>query len=90
MVLAVLGLRVAEDLFVLRLDFSVDAANVVDDGLVDDDGNPIGVYDSRLTGSGSADPAARFAAVVLSGHPAYEVMGLFRRAALQGSLLLQG
>ena len=56
---------------------------------IDDDGRPIGVYDSPLTGSASARPPERFAAVVLRGHPAYEVMGLFRRSALEGSLLLE-
>jgi glycosyltransferase involved in cell wall biosynthesis len=56
---------------------------------IDDDGNPIGIYDSCLEGSGSERAADRFGAVVLRGHPAYEVMGLFRRSALEGSLLLQ-
>lgn len=56
---------------------------------IDDDGQPIGVYDSSLQGSGSSSAPTRFGAVVLRGHPAYEVMGLFRRSALEGSLLLE-
>lgn len=60
---------------------------------VDGAGHPIGTYDSRVAGAegagGSADPVRRFAAVVLRPHPAYEVMGLFRRSALEGSLLLE-
>jgi glycosyltransferase involved in cell wall biosynthesis len=56
---------------------------------IDGQGRPIGVYDSKLEGSGSQDPVTRFAALVLRPHPCYEVMGLFRRSALEGSLLLQ-
>jgi glycosyltransferase involved in cell wall biosynthesis len=56
---------------------------------IDGLGRPIGTYDSNLEGADALDPAIRFAALVLRPHPCYEVMGLFRRAALGGSLLLQ-
>jgi glycosyltransferase involved in cell wall biosynthesis len=55
---------------------------------IDAEGTPLGVYDSRLRGASDADAAARFAAVVLLPHPAYEVMGVFRRSALEGGILL--
>jgi hypothetical protein len=56
---------------------------------VDGEGNRIGIYDPSPKGSESDDPVARFAAVVLRPHPAYEVMGLFRRSALENSTLLE-
>lgn len=56
---------------------------------LDDDDNVIGDYDSRLVGSESPSPARRFSSLVLRRHPCYEVMGVFRRSALEGSLLLQ-
>ncbi len=55
---------------------------------IDEQGKELGEYSSDLRGSSSFDPATRFAAVVLSSHPAYEVMGVFRREALLGSLLM--
>ena len=56
---------------------------------IDAEGTPLGVYDSRLRGASDADAAARFAAVVLLPHPAYEVMGVFRRSALEEGILLK-
>lgn len=56
---------------------------------IDEDDSEIGTYDSRLVGSASSDPAERFAGLILLPHPAYEIMGLYRRSALQGSMLLQ-
>lgn len=56
---------------------------------IDENNAEIGVYDSQLKGSDTSDPAARFAGLILLPHPAYEIMGLFRRSALEGSLLLQ-
>ena len=56
---------------------------------IDAEGRRVGIYDSKLRGADSADAATRFAAVILLPHPAYEVMGVFRRSALEGGLLLQ-
>lgn len=56
---------------------------------IDADGHQLGVYDSDLSGSDSHSVATRFGAIVLRPHPAYEVMGLFRRRVLEGSLLLE-
>jgi glycosyltransferase involved in cell wall biosynthesis len=55
---------------------------------IDENGAGIGVYDSALAGTGSEDPVKRFASCVLFPHPGYEVMGMFRREALVGSLLI--
>lgn len=56
---------------------------------IDADGRRLGVYDSNLLNSEGPSVSARFASVILLRHPAYEIMGLFRRSALEGSLLLQ-
>lgn len=56
---------------------------------IDENDTEIGVYDSSLVGSTASDPAVRFGGLVLLPHPAYEIMGLYRRSALEGSLLLQ-
>lgn len=56
---------------------------------IDAAGDRVGVYNSRLIGSNSASASARFSSVVLLPHPAYEIMGVFRRSALENSLLLQ-
>jgi glycosyltransferase involved in cell wall biosynthesis len=56
---------------------------------VDGDGRPIGAYDSALRAAAGPDPVRRFAAAVLEPHPAYEVMGLFRRSVLEDSILLR-
>jgi glycosyltransferase involved in cell wall biosynthesis len=55
---------------------------------IDEEGRAVGTYDSALTGTDSDDPVERFAATVLLPHPAYEVMSVFRRQALLGSLLI--
>ena len=55
---------------------------------IDDDREHIGVYDSALTETSGDDAVARFAAVILKPHPAYEVMGLYRRDALAKTQLL--
>lgn len=56
---------------------------------IDADDNRIGVYDSNLTGSDSSSPIRRLAALLLTKHPSYEIMGVFRRSALDGTQLLQ-
>jgi glycosyltransferase involved in cell wall biosynthesis len=56
---------------------------------IDENDADIGIYDSRLKGSDTKDPAVRFGGLILLTHPAYEIMGLYRRSALEGSLLLQ-
>lgn len=56
---------------------------------IDSEGNELGIYNSNLGGTDSIDPAKRFCAVVLLPHPNYEMMGVFRRSALVGSLLLK-
>ena len=56
---------------------------------LDDHGDVIGDYDSNLTGSDSPSASNRFSSLVLRRHPSYEIMGVFRRAALEGSLLLE-
>jgi len=56
---------------------------------IDADDNKIGIYDSKLTGSNSSSPVRRFASLLLTKHPSYEIMGVFRRSALVGTKLLQ-
>ena len=56
---------------------------------LDDDGNVIGDYDSNLVGSDLPSASNRFSSLILRRHPSYEIMGVFRRAALEGSLLLE-
>lgn len=56
---------------------------------IDADGNEIGVYDSKLTGSDSSSPMRRLSSLLLTKHPSYEIMGVFRRSALEGTKLLQ-
>lgn len=57
---------------------------------IDENGEEIGLYDCNLEGSDSCDPGTRFGAAVCLPHPGYDVMGVFRRDALQGSLLIAG
>lgn len=54
---------------------------------IDQDGVPIGEYDSALVDARGDSPAARFAALVLLSHPCVDFFGLIRREALQSSLL---
>ncbi len=56
---------------------------------IDADNNEIGVYDSQLTGSNSSSPIRRFASLLLTKHPSYEIMGVFRRSAMVNTQLLQ-
>ncbi len=56
---------------------------------IDAGGRELGAYDSELSGSDSHSVSTRFGAVVLRPHPAYEVMGVFRRRVLEASLLLE-
>lgn len=56
---------------------------------IDTDNNEIGIYDSKLTGSNSSSPVRRFASLLLTKHPSYEIMGVFRRSAMVGTQLLQ-
>jgi glycosyltransferase involved in cell wall biosynthesis len=56
---------------------------------IDAEDEIIGVYDSNLVGSASDSAATRFASVILRPHPAYEIMGVFRRDALLDSMLLE-
>lgn len=56
---------------------------------IDANGRDLGVYDSRLKGTEKGDAPRRFAGAILPSHPAYEIMGVFRRSTMEGSLLLQ-
>ncbi len=56
---------------------------------IDDRGNKLGVVSTALAGTDSESAARRFAAAVLLPHNCYAVMGLFRREALLGSMLLE-
>ena len=56
---------------------------------IDEDDNKIGVYDSKLTGSDSPSTMRRLASLLLTKHPSYEIMGVFRRSAMVDTKLLQ-
>jgi glycosyltransferase involved in cell wall biosynthesis len=56
---------------------------------IDADDALLGVYASKLDTSDYLDGPARFAAVILTAHPAYEIMGVFRRSALEDGVLLK-
>jgi len=56
---------------------------------MDESGQTIGTFDGQIAGSDSPDAATRFAALTLRPHDSYDVMGVFRRTALKGSLLLE-
>lgn len=55
---------------------------------INDLSRAIGVHDGHVVDSDSADPVTRFGAMVLRPHDCYDVMGLFRREALERSMLL--
>lgn len=55
---------------------------------IDEDGRSIGTRTSHLRGAESADPATRFAALILRAHDCQAMMGVFRRQALERSMLL--
>ena len=52
-------------------------------------GETIGTFDGQIPGSDSQDAAIRFAALTLRPHDCYDVMGVFRRKALEESRLLE-
>jgi glycosyltransferase involved in cell wall biosynthesis len=54
---------------------------------IDELGQPIGVYDSRLAEGDVASPAARFRSLVLYSHSCVDFFGLIRREAMANSLL---
>lgn len=56
---------------------------------IDEEGNELGVVGKILTGADSPRAPVRFAAAVLQPHNCYDVMGVFRRKALAGSMLLE-
>ena len=56
---------------------------------IDGDGNFIGVCGTDLTQAQAPATRKRFAAAVLNAHNCYEVMGLYRRSALEASMLLK-
>lgn len=55
---------------------------------IDGEGHKLGVVSTNLVGTDSRRPSVRFGAAVLLPHNCYEVMGVFRRQALTGSILL--
>lgn len=54
---------------------------------IDGKGDSIGLYDSQLGKADALTPSQRFAATVLRSHSCVDFFGMFRRAALDGSLL---
>ena len=56
---------------------------------IDDQGRKLGIVSTALAGTESDSAVERFAAATLLPHNCYSVMGLFRRDALVGSMLLQ-
>jgi glycosyltransferase involved in cell wall biosynthesis len=56
---------------------------------INSNGDTIGYYDSALIGTDSHSPARRLAGLLLRPHPSYEVMGLYRRSALERTQLLE-
>ncbi|HEV2442432.1 MAG TPA: glycosyltransferase family 2 protein [Steroidobacteraceae bacterium] len=54
---------------------------------IDATGAQLGLYDSKLAGTDSFSPSARFAWMVLRSHTCVDFFGLIRREALRGSLL---
>ena len=54
---------------------------------IDGQGNPIGLYDSQLGKADALTPSLRLAAMVLRSHSCIDFFGMFRKSALQGSLL---
>jgi glycosyltransferase involved in cell wall biosynthesis len=54
---------------------------------IDGKGAPLGLYDSQLGKADVASPSRRFAQVTLPSHSCVDFFGMFRRSALEGSLL---
>lgn len=71
------------------LEQNTDAALCQSDiDYIDESGRSIGSRQSHLPGAGSPDPVTRFAALVLRPHDCQAMMGVFRRSALERSILL--
>jgi glycosyltransferase involved in cell wall biosynthesis len=54
---------------------------------IDGEGRQLGLYDSEAWRAGGADPAERFAAMVLRSHSCTDFFGMIRRRAMVGSML---
>jgi len=54
---------------------------------IDSKGAPLGLYDTQLGKADVASPSARLAQVTLRSHSCVDFFGMFRRSALEGSLL---
>jgi hypothetical protein len=54
---------------------------------IDGAGAPIGLYNSELGRTEAQTPAQRFATMVLRSHSCVDFFGMFRKSALEGSLL---
>jgi glycosyltransferase involved in cell wall biosynthesis len=53
---------------------------------IDGKGQPIGLYNTRLSQADAPSPSARFSWMVLRSHSCVDFFGMFRRSALEGSL----
>jgi glycosyltransferase involved in cell wall biosynthesis len=53
---------------------------------IDGKGQPIGLYNTRLSQADAPSPSARFSWMVLRSHSCVDFFGMFRRSALAGSL----
>jgi len=74
---------------VAALEQNTDAALCQSDiDYIDEEGRSIGTRRSHLAGAESAEPATRFAALVLKAHDCQAMMGVFRRSILARSILL--
>ena len=54
---------------------------------IDSKGTPLGLYDTQLGKADVASPSRRLAQVTLPSHSCVDFFGMFRRSALEGSLL---
>jgi glycosyltransferase involved in cell wall biosynthesis len=54
---------------------------------IDSKGAPLGLYDTQLCKADVASPSRRLAQVTLPSHSCVDFFGMFRRSALEGSLL---
>jgi glycosyltransferase involved in cell wall biosynthesis len=54
---------------------------------IDSKGAPLGLYDTQLGRADVASPSRRLAQVTLPSHSCVDFFGMFRRSALEGSLL---
>jgi len=53
---------------------------------IDGEGQPIGLYNTRLSQADAPSPSVRFAWLVLRSHSCVDFFGMWRRSALEGSL----